>query len=42
MCQAVDELCHEHIIKGIASVPVGAIEQAKRKDCDICIYVDPH
>ncbi len=32
MCRAVDELCHEHIIKGIASVPVGAIEQAKRKD----------
>jgi hypothetical protein len=28
----VDELCHEHIIQGIASVPVGAIEQGKRKD----------
>ncbi|CAF1076782.1 unnamed protein product [Rotaria sp. Silwood1] len=24
MCRAVDELFHEHIIKGIASVPVGA------------------
>jgi len=30
MCRAVDELCYKHIIKGIASVPVGAIEQAKR------------
>jgi hypothetical protein len=32
MCRAVDELCHKHIIKGIASVPVGAIEKAKKKD----------
>ena len=31
MCRAVDELCHKHIRKGIASVPVGAIDQAKRK-----------
>jgi hypothetical protein len=35
MCRAVNDLCHKHIIKGIASVPVGAIEQAKRKDFDI-------
>lgn len=32
MCRAVNEICPEHIVKGIASVPVGAIEQAKRKD----------
>jgi hypothetical protein len=32
MCRAVDEVCSKHIIKGIASVPVGAVEQAKRKD----------
>ncbi|CAF2516509.1 unnamed protein product [Rotaria sp. Silwood2] len=38
MCRAVDELCHEHIIKGIASVPVGAIEQAKRKDLYMYVY----
>ncbi|CAF3220434.1 unnamed protein product [Rotaria socialis] len=43
MCRAVDELCHKHIIKGIASVPVGAIEQAKRKDLHATthiVYVD--
>ncbi|CAF0752098.1 unnamed protein product [Adineta steineri] len=39
MCRAVNELCHEHIIKGIASVPVGAIEQAKRNDFDLFIYI---
>ncbi|CAF1065483.1 unnamed protein product [Rotaria sordida] len=39
MCRAIDELCHEHIIKGIASVPVGAIEQAQRKDSYIYIYI---
>ena len=33
MCRAVDELCHEHIVKGIVSVPVGAIEHAKRDEC---------
>lgn len=32
MCRAVNEICPEHIVKGIASVPVGTIEQAKRKD----------
>jgi hypothetical protein len=40
MCRAVDELCHEHIIQGIASVPVGTIEQAKRKDLYEYMYVD--
>lgn len=35
MCRAVDELYAKHIVKGIASVPVGAIAQAKRKDFDI-------
>ncbi|CAF3492195.1 unnamed protein product [Rotaria sp. Silwood1] len=42
MCRAVDELFHEHIIKGIASVPVGSIEQAKRKDLYIYMYVYVH
>lgn len=32
MCRAVNEICPEHIVKGIASVPIGTIEQAKRKD----------
>jgi len=35
MCRAVDELCSKHIVKGIASVPFGAIEQAKKKDLSI-------
>ena len=39
MCRAVDELCHEHIIKGIASIPVGTIEQAKRKDFHFYILI---
>jgi hypothetical protein len=39
MCRAVDELCHEHIIKGIASVPVGTIEQAKRKDLNFYLLI---
>ncbi|UJR28517.1 hypothetical protein I4U23_009755 [Adineta vaga] len=38
MCRAVNELYHEHIIKGIASIPVGTIEQAKRKD--VHLYKD--
>lgn len=31
MCRAVDELCHMHVVKGIASIPAGSIEQAKRE-----------
>ena len=38
MCRAIHELCHDHIVQGIASVPVGAIEQAKRKD----VYLSEH
>ena len=39
MCRAVDERYSQHLVKGIASVPVGAIEQAQRKGSIVSLLI---